>query len=430
MINEYVLRKAPGTINSRGVLRLLNNAETDRLDVMLREAVQNSWDARIDKNGSIRFGIRGYNFAEKEYNTLKKILNSGEKGRDTLKKIDGNLFCIELADRGTTGLTGTSDYLHEPEKPSNFRKFVFETGQDIDPGPNKSGGTYGYGKASFFAISRIGMICAYTKIRLGNCDETRFIMIRMNPDEDPGRYWWGEVAQTSGGRQAAGGIGPVTDSEADALALGLGMTGFSSGEYGTDILIFSPINDSDKGNDDHSDRVTEISRQEFEELAASVTKWFWPKFLDRDNPDIKFSIKFKNETLKIPDPDNTYPYYHFAEAYRNYKKGINGITPEEGELYQIRCERPAVNLGTLSLVTVRDTGRKSGLENCVAMMRDVEFVVYYRKPSGIYTDEQSGGHKFFMCGVFRTDDDAAPADRKAGDVGRAFRYAENQLYDS
>jgi len=73
MFNEYELKKGPGTINAKGVLDLLNNASSDRWSVMLREAVQNSWDARSHE--SIKFNIRGYYFNSVNYNGLKKIFS-------------------------------------------------------------------------------------------------------------------------------------------------------------------------------------------------------------------------------------------------------------------------------------------------------------------------------------------------------------------
>ena len=407
-IIEYSLPKSAGQINAAGLHGLLGGADQDLWEVMLREAVQNSWDARQTSNGPIKFRVRGYTADINCFDFLQKTL-VGREGRRLVSEIGENLIFLELSDRNTIGLDGSTGYSKQ-SIPSNFLRFVFETGRN--PGQRTEGGTYGYGKSSFFALSRLGTVAFHSRIKetTSNRYEDRFMIIRADRFRDPGRCWWGKKIVKNGGTW----VEPLIDGDARAAAAALGMTPFSKKETGTSILIIDPILEEEE-TEDFTKNVPWILEEKLRKLAAAMTKWFWPKFCYAK--EIQFDIKLDQKRIPIPDPITTFPYNHYSKAYR----AITDPAIETIQKTTITSQRPKAVLGTMAVV---HTGR-DGIRS-VAYIRDVGFVVFYKEQE---TSGETGLEEAY--GVFKTVDnnEMIIIGGQEKSVLDAFRKSENQSHD-
>ena len=55
-----------GYISAGGVIRTINVSNLSIAEVFLREAVQNSFDAKKEDSKNINFGMRAYNFTDQQ----------------------------------------------------------------------------------------------------------------------------------------------------------------------------------------------------------------------------------------------------------------------------------------------------------------------------------------------------------------------------
>src|SRR5262245_44898471 len=160
MRSESVSRT--GGIIGDGLLNLLGSPGFNLLTITLREAVQNSWDARRRQDdGScpegIRFGIEAVRPTDEHREFLQESVFTsasrlppdhplGEHLRDP------GLVILTMYDRGTVGLDGPTAAGREPEggRKANFADFIFQFGRRKRAGIG--GGTYGFGKISFYLL--------------------------------------------------------------------------------------------------------------------------------------------------------------------------------------------------------------------------------------------------------------------------------------
>ena len=155
-------------------------AEQDIADRLVREALQNSLDARLD-NGfdgpvEVRFSIRRNNSlaavkVEQYFRGLEPhlqaSLESNAPGRDHLGQLNGQAPApyLLIEDFNTTGLVGEIEQEHNLQDsdgpPNDFYYFVRNVGRSGKRGVE--GGSWGLGKWVFPDASRINTYFFYTK---------------------------------------------------------------------------------------------------------------------------------------------------------------------------------------------------------------------------------------------------------------------------
>ena len=148
-----------GNVAAEGVLNQLGRPGLDSLSVLVRETVQNSWDARLADNETVHFTIAGRFLSATQLDFLRHMVLSEEPERlklhDRLSSEAGNsVRILTISDRGTTGLNGPTraDALDDDTRSRNFVNFFFNVGQS--KGNSLSGGTYGYGKSILYQVSQ------------------------------------------------------------------------------------------------------------------------------------------------------------------------------------------------------------------------------------------------------------------------------------
>lgn len=417
---------ALGNIASEGAQNQLGRPKLDPLTVLVRESVQNSWDAHDPDHPHIRYEIDLCRVTKGQLTTLAGVVFSETPENMEIQARlrearDGGapLYFLILSDRLTSGLGGPTraDVLIEDEGESHdFVDFLRNLGQP--PDKPLGGGTYGYGKAALYAISRHHTILVYTRCRYRGRSERRFFVaglgmgytVRKGPKKGryTGRHWWGRVRE--------GVVEPLLDDEARECAAFLGFPDYADDEHGTSIAILD----------------AQLGQQPPEEAVALLQEallWnFWPKMVAFEDgpPPIRFACRLDGESVQLPAPSDHPPLGGFVAAMEHLKARRVGRTSRHlGSFEEVWCLSPKRLVGWLALYrfetgrrqplkhTEAATGALSGNSCHVALMRDAELVVRYLEGSPLQTD------RFEYAGVFIA----------SRDLDRAFASSEPPTHD-
>lgn len=234
------------TINSSygsGALKALQNDHVPNVDLLVREAIQNSSDASLDEPGDF-FGVN-FNYHEFQPARLNGVLK--DIGPILDEKYPGDQAdYLEIRDFKTSGLTGKTKVSEiDPNDHGNFFKLIFDTGKEqTNSDGGKAGGSWGYGKSVYFRVG-IGLVVFYSHIKIDTGYESRMIisLVEREGSKDAilakirkdsiGRAWWG---RKYGDREDE--IGPVTDEKEIQEILDIfGVEPFGENETGTSIII-------------------------------------------------------------------------------------------------------------------------------------------------------------------------------------------------
>lgn len=162
------------------LLRLIQNNDMPLLDLLVREAVQNSLDA--SKPGK---GYTGVDFNVIDFNpqALSKELEGITENLNT-KFSDEVYQLIEVRDTNTSGLTGPIH--HEDVKDNQFGnllKLIYEI--SMPQQQEGAGGSWGLGKTVYFRIG-IGLVIYYSQIENEDGDyESRMAACLVEDENDP-----------------------------------------------------------------------------------------------------------------------------------------------------------------------------------------------------------------------------------------------------
>lgn len=397
-----------GNIASRGVKNQLGRPRLSRIAVLVREAVQNCWDARSGADPvDVAFDLR--EVGPEERIVWADRVFSQEPGmldiRSRLSDGQRPWRLLVLSDRGTTGLGGPTraDRLPLEGEHTDFVDFL----RNLGSAPDKEfgGGTFGFGKAALYAVSASSTILVYTRCWHRGALQSRLLAAGLGEgyrDVDShgthvrftGRHWWGRLE---------GGIAePVLDKAADELASVLGLPGFEPAETGTTIAIvdFEPGNgldeDDTRGEADDGPTLHEIGRR----IAAALLWNFWPKMVPDEGADapMRFSVRVGGEPIHVPGPMDHPSTRAMASALRLARSARDG-RPEavHDSVFLITRHRAPVGwlaVGHLGMSELSDAhrgraplGAPSGvISNHVALMRNAELVVRYEEGPPLDSD--------------------------------------------
>lgn len=399
-----------GNVTSTGIINQLGRPSLDLLAVLVREAVQNSWDARSSTSGPVYFGLHGWTLTAEQHRVLKEgvFKNTPPNKHLPLGDLLNNekqINVLAVSDRGTKGLGGPTraDTVTQGDEPRDFVGFLRNVGQP--PDKQFAGGTYGYGKAALYRASRARTICVYTRCQAKNGFETRFMASALG---DPyatsksrytGRHWWG--------RKDGDIAEPLLNSQADAAAKRLGLPLYQGDERGTMILIIDPI----LGDDDDISTSRRTPLQAFNLMAEYLLWYFWPKILTYGylEPAITFELSWQGKTILLPSPENFLPLQGYVQAMYSVKDHHqDDETPFRSIIEDIASKRPKQHLGKLAIhqfptssAKYFDTGSSespfAALTHHTALMRQPELIVKYL-PGAAAPNEKLG-----YAGVFITD---------------------------
>jgi hypothetical protein len=386
-----------GAITSEGIRNQLGRPPVDPLTVFVRETAQNSWDARL-RDGPTIYGLELLTIpAPARPNWVRLLTPVGEVAAHLrLGQVvrAPELRVLAVVDRGTKGLGGPTRADQVAETVRDWVSFVLNVGEKRDTA--HGGGTYGYGKAVLYRLSKVGTILVHSRVRnTGGGLESRLIGIALGSSfstSDPvggrpftGRHWWGRVQGDH--------VEPLVAEEADVVARSLGLPAFAGEETGTTLVVVDP--DLDDFDDDES-----AARH----LADTIAWQLWPIMLpERGEDRLVPHVRVRGVAVPVPDPATTHPLKMFVTAHRRLSRP--GATT-------LVCKRPQRALGRFavskSVVTPLDEQEQTqaaayagvpGDPHHVCLMRSPELVVkYYEGPKPFSTN-------LAYAGVFRAVDE-------------------------
>jgi len=406
-----------GGLAAVGVLNQLGRPDTEPLEVLVREAVQNCWDAKRPDVKGIRIEIGRSTLEPERVKTVREhILVDPPLGLGLGEELRDGMQTLYIADFGTHGLGGPTR-ADNPGEPRDFVDFLRNIGQP--PDKEFAGGSFGYGKAAFYIASRahtivVDTLCATAGSRL----ERRLLACGLgnnfNVDGRPytGRHWWGRISD--------GIPEPLLGRDAAEVADALGLPVRNSVDtMGTTIMVVAPavtVKDADEVD----------ATMEF--IAEAVAWNFWPRMIDTPGGarrSMDFRLTDNGVPIRIPNPRNHPRLRGFVEAMdlmRHEPTDEDELTLDR----EIKCLKPGKTLGRLTIqkgaVAPVDLPERpvpqgarltAGAVHHIALMRTPELVVRYVAGAAPVTG------KVGYSGVFKC----------ALDVDEVFKAAEPPTHD-
>lgn len=319
-LKRYSKPRGAGDQTSGGRGKLLRpTSDLSRVGIVVRETLQNSWDAR-DEAWYPAYGVRVYQVAEQAKRILQERIFTDlpVSLRELAQSLQNpDLHAIEIYDRGTSGLNGPYRATDVALKgtPNNFNSFVFDIG--TTKASETSGGTFGFGKTAAFEVSKVHSVVYWTRcLNSSGEHEYRLIAASLHEPYDEnnarftGAHWWGELVPATMNPHLKD-IVPIVGDEAQRLGELLFHVPFGdegdSPETGTSILILDPVisvkNQDDEGSDNDQTPLVQVpvrheqdASELLKQISDALTLNAWPKTIPLDDDGAPMLIElYRNE---------------------------------------------------------------------------------------------------------------------------------------
>ncbi len=297
-LDREILKTDYGVSYGSVTLKSLQNDNIPELDLLVREAIQNSSDASLKQEGksyAVNFSTGG--FVPAQFNALltglENILNKRYSKPEAV--------FLEIRDTKTSGLTGKIRKAEiNKDDHGNFFKMIFDTGkrQII----STAGGNWGFGKSVYYRVGA-GIVVFYSRIKENNVYKDRLIITLVedeNKTDDEGKDFTilNSIEPLSAGKAWWGyrdgeDLLPLTDTNEIEEVLNIfGIKAFKNNESGTSIIIpyISPkklldgiIPVESDIREDIKEFFTEVWTSTISDyLRLSIQKWYAPKIHNRE----------------------------------------------------------------------------------------------------------------------------------------------------
>ena len=353
MLDELIKTMDYGVSYGSGALKALQNDSLPELDLLVREAIQNSSDASRkikDPRFDVNFNVGVFNPHElnEKLNRLTKILDN--------RYPEKSANFMEIRDVRTSGLTGPvklSDL--DRNDHGNYFKLVFDTGKEqTDSNSGEAGGSWGYGKSVYYRVG-VGLVIFYSQIWNDLKCEERLIfsltehetdnhsLLKEVSRESVGRAWWGKK-NPQNDRELL----PITDSnEIQKILDVFGVKRFRETQTGTAIII--PYIEEDKllngifpdecGISDDEKLMCRWKDDIVEYIKLAVQKWYAPKIFNKHLSEISgqkwLAVRVNNEPIK---DNNMRPFFQLVqELYTTALSHNYGTVYESEKFANIEC---------------------------------------------------------------------------------------------
>lgn len=301
MLDREILRTDYGVSYGSVTLKSLQNDNVPELDLLVREAIQNSSDAALMEEGkSYAVNFQSGKFVPARFNSLLYGIEDILNGRYPDQEAD----YLEIRDTKTSGLTGSIRKAEiKKDDHGNFFKLIFDTGkrQII----SNAGGNWGFGKSVYYRVG-IGIVIFYSRIKVDESNYENRLIITLVEDESrvdqygndctllnaieplsAGKAWWG----IRNGEDLL----PLNDDEHINSVLDVfGIKPFKEKETGTSIVIpYIKTKELLDGIIPVEAEIREDVREHFVNnwassvssyLRLAIQKWYAPKIHNRELP--------------------------------------------------------------------------------------------------------------------------------------------------
>ena len=381
-----------GGLLADGARRLLGAPDKERLEIFVREAIQNSWDARLQNTRRpLGFELELRTLQEDQRKFLVEDVLGGNFPEGVPPLADP-LRVLVVSDFYARGLGGPLNPQTATDQPSDFVNFVYMIGKSKEgAAAGVTGGNQGYGKSSYFGASLAQTVLTYTRTQSSGGIQTRFIGMAWGDKyakqqrNYTGRHWWGK-------RGRRGHAEPLKGTAAERVGEKLGLPKGRDGAQGSTFFILDP---------DLGDRAPEdVCR-----FLESCVLWnVWPRIV---SGDITFRMKLNGELQQAVDPENHPRVKYFARALKHLDESEEEVKENNLVIRPLRSHRPDRLLGKIALVKapffphdtedpVAPVEGKEPLRH-VAFMRGTRLIIRYQRVD-LPQDE-------FQCaGVFVADE--------------------------
>lgn len=414
-----------GGIGGEGATRALGRPHLSRLEVLVRESIQNSLDARSSAKEQVHFSIGYSELDARAVRCLRDVVfaEMPDEAELPLASVLSNdaLEVLFISDRGTRGLQGPTrtDRLQSEDDPRNFIDFFRNVGRFGDQ--PTGGGTYGFGKASLYVASAARTIVVHTRIATSQGTKSRLMASALGSQftrrQTPrarllpytGRHWWGVQAQDEV-------VDPVEGAEADRIASRLGFPPFEDGQTGTSIMVVAPDLDVESNGTTRTRLESAALRFSLASRMRQVLMWYcWPHMIAPPSSRLLWQVSVDGQEIQGPGVDDHPLLRAYAGTYRALTNGNRSVGPSSAlKIVDAVCGRPFQHLGRLGLARTfargidaerepDDGGGKTlesipdGTPRHVALMRAPRLVVRYEE----FTAPTDAG----FVGVFLADED-------------------------
>lgn len=299
MLDREILKTDYAVSYGSVTLKSLQNDNVPELDLLVREAIQNSSDASLNETSSNMYAVNFLtgSFIPEQFNVfmtgLENILNK--------RYPEATATFLEIRDTKTSGLTGSVRKADiKKDDHGNFFKLIYDTGkrQTI----STAGGNWGFGKSVYYRVG-IGIVIFYSRIKKDDSFEDRMIITLVEDESktdcngrdasilgnleplSAGKAWWGVREDTD--------LLPITDIDKITPILDVfGVKPFKENETGTSVII-PYINDKEllNGIIPVEAEIQEDVKEHFMSVWASsisdylrlaIQKWYAPKIHNRN----------------------------------------------------------------------------------------------------------------------------------------------------
>ena len=295
--------------------KMIQNKDMPILDLLVRESIQNSLDAKDDSSAS-RFVTVEYDYG----NFNIDALNAEFEGINlSSKPLWGNRY-LAISDKNTVGLTGKFD-----DKKSNLYKLVFGI-MDAQQASG-AGGSWGIGKTVYFRVG-VGLVIYYSRIKTISGGFETLLSAAFVEDETTetalippvngqkyGIAWWGdEITPNSHTIRETRNKDSI-----DRILRAFNLPPYTGNETGTRIII--PFIDeyyllSHNQPAREKDAPTPFWMSSLKDyLRISVQKWY----IARLNNKKYIHGKYLNLSIngKPIGPDNVEPFFKLTQTLYN-----------------------------------------------------------------------------------------------------------------
>ena len=295
--------------------KMIQNKDMPILDLLVRESIQNSLDAKDDSSPS-RFVTVEFNYGD--FN--RDALNSELEGINLSNKpLWGNRY-LSISDKNTVGLTGKFD-----DKKSNLYKLVFGI-MDAQQASG-AGGSWGIGKTVYFRVG-VGLVIYYSRIKTDSGEYESLLSAAFVEDETSetalipsvngqkyGIAWWGDEISPNSHT-----IRETRDQNSiDRILQAFNLAPYKGPETGTRIIIpfideqFLLSHNQPAREDDMPAPFWMSSLKEY--LRISVQKWYIARLNNRKY----LHGKYLNLSIngKPVGPDSVEPFFLLAQTLYN-----------------------------------------------------------------------------------------------------------------
>lgn len=295
-MKRYHLPNYPLALDGDGVRHVYkNDHDYPKLDILIRESIQNSSDAILPSSEYLDYYL---NYGK--FYTEKFVELVGDPNNRISSTFSEQSDYIEIRDLNTKGLGGPV-YPEDTAERGDFVKLVFAIGDRHSK--NGNGGSWGYGKTSYYTLGR-GFVIYYTQTEYQGRLESRLIITLIENTQHreemlfPGArvgvtYWGSDLCKNVW-------VTPLIDkSEIETVLSVFGVKPFEKNQTGTSIII-PFVNMVDIFNESiHCIEGPTIEKSYSDKYMDSLIKltiqrWYFPRLMNTSQPQfLRASINGK-----------------------------------------------------------------------------------------------------------------------------------------